>query len=214
MHRWHRRIRPITALALAGLAAGCSVLSPKPDLSHSYVLEPAPNKATPAPPPDPTLSLAVDYTEMPVYLDRPQMVARLSNHQPYIDEYHRWLEPLSAGFSRVLAQDIAQMADSTHVAAYPLPTAFSHDFEVHVTVTQFDGAPGGTVTLHAQWRISGPGGKPTYFSHDTTVTRPAAPGPDPAVAYVDALSRLVSDLAREIVLQMPEAHAAQSTLRR
>jgi uncharacterized lipoprotein YmbA len=202
----------LLAAALA-LLAGCSVLSPKPDLSHSYVLNAVTEKVSPAPPPDPTLSLGVFYTEVPAYLDRPQMIVRYPSNQPYIDEYHRWLEPLGAGFSRVLAQDIAQLSDSTHIAAFPLPPAFAHDFEAQVTVLQFDGVPGGDVTLHAQWRITGPGGKPGYFTHETTITRHAPAGPDPAAAYVNTLSLLVNDLAREMVRQMPEARAAQGALR-
>lgn len=210
-----------TRCIFGGLAAcfslawgGCSVFSPKPDLSQRYVLSPVTEKVSPTPVPDPTLSLGVFYTEMPQYLDRPQMVVLLANNQPYIDEYHRWLEPLSAGFTRVLAQDIAQMADSPRIAAFPLPPAFAHDFEAQVTVMQFDGAPGGDVTLRVQWRITGPGGKPAYFSHETSITRRAPAGPDLAMAYVNTLNLLVNDLAREIVRQMPEARAVQGTMKR
>lgn len=209
-----RILHLLAATAALALLPGCSVFSPKPDLSHSYTLNPVMEKVSPAPPPDPTLSLGVALTEMPAYLDRPQMVVLLANGQPYVDEYHRWIEPLGMGFSRVLAQDIAQMSDSTHIVAYPLPPAFPHDFEVRATVTQFDGAPGGDVTLRAQWRVTGSGGKPTYFSHETSFTRRASAGPDPAVAYVDTLNHLVNDLAREIVRQMPEARATQGALKR
>ena len=202
----------LLGLALAGLAGGCSVFTPKPDLSHGYVLNPLTKDVSPAPPPDPTLSLAVYYTDLPVYLDRPQMVVRWPNNQPYLDEYHRWLEPLSAGFSRVLASDIGRLADSSHVAAFPLPPAFGEDFEVYVTVLQFDGSPAGDVTLRAQWRIAGPGGKPNYYAHESVLTRRVAPGPDIAAAYVDTLSALVDDLAREIVAALPEAHSVKSTL--
>ncbi len=209
-----RHLTGFFCLAVTGLLAGCSVLSPKSDISHSYVLSPVTEKVSPAPPPDPTLALGVYYTEVPAYLDRPQMVVLLAANQPYIDEYHRWLEPLGAGFSRVLAQDIAQICDSTRIAAFPLPPSFAHDFEVQVTLTQFEGVPGGDVTLRAQWRITGPGGKPAYFSHETSFTRRASTGVEPALAYVDTLNHLVNDLAREIVKQMPEARAVQGALKR
>jgi len=213
MNIYLRLARSITIAALIGLAGGCSVFSPQPDLSHSYVLNPLAEKISPAPPPDPTLSLGVYYTDLPVYLDRPQIVARLADNQPFPDEYQRWLEPLSEGFSRVLARDIEQMTDSSHVAAFPLPPAFGQEFEVYVSVTQFDGAPGGDVTLRTQWRISGPGGQPNYYTHESTFTRRVAPGRETAPAYVDTLSALVGDLAREVVKALPQAHAAKSASR-
>ncbi len=212
MPLFRRIVCCLLGLAALALGVGCSVFTPKPDLSHGYTLNPMAKDASPAPPPDPTLSLAVYYTEIPTYLDRPQMVVRWSNNQPYLDEYHRWLEPLSAGFSRVLAQDIAQLADASHVAAYPLPPAFGQDFEVYVTVTQFDGSPSGDVTLRAAWRISGPGGKPNYYSQEKSFTRRVPPGSDLAAAYVDTLSALVGDLAREIVKALPEAESAKTTM--
>ncbi len=211
MKSFHHHVRGFAMVALTGLVGGCSVLSPKPDLSHGYVLNPLTEKISPAPAPDPTLSLGVYYTEVPVYLDRPQMVARLADNQPYLDEYHRWLEPLREGFSRVLAQDIAQLADSSRIAAYPLPPAFDQEFEVDVNITQFDGVPSGDVTLRVQWRISGPGGRPNYYTHESVFTRRVATGREIAPAYVGALSALVGDLAREIVKAMPEVHAAKST---
>jgi uncharacterized lipoprotein YmbA len=188
------------------------VFSPKPDLSRFYVLNPLTAKTAPAPPPDPTLALIVFSAEVPDYLDRPQMVTRLPGNQVGLDEYHRWSEPLDAGLARVLAQDIALYADSAHVAAFPVPPGFSQEFEVNVQVVQFDGAPGGDVTLHAQWRISGPGGKPNYYTHESSFTRHAAAGADPAADYVDALSDLAGDLAREIVQSLPEARTAKAAL--
>ncbi len=201
-------------LALTGALGGCSVLSPKPDLAHYYTLKPITEKVSPAPPPDPTLSLGIYYPEMPTYLQRPQIVVDMAGGQKYLDEYHRWLEPIGDGFGRALAQDVAQLSDSTHVAAYPLPPGFGHDLEVHVIVAQFDGTAGGDVSLHAEWRITGPGGQPAYFSHETVFTYRSGTGPDRAGAYVDALDHLILDLAREIVVEMPEVHAVQAAGKR
>ncbi len=202
----------IAVFVVAGLWAGCSVFSPKPDLSRFYVLNPLAAKPAPAPPPDPTLSLEVFSADVPDYLDRPQMVIRLPGNQAGVDEYHRWLEPLGTALARVLAQDIALYSDSSHVAAFPVPPGFAQEFEVDAQVLQFDGAPGGDVTLRALWRISGPGGKPNYYTHESVFTRPAAATTDPATGYVDALSALAGDLARAIVQSLPEARAAKAAL--
>ncbi|HTB63061.1 MAG TPA: PqiC family protein, partial [Opitutales bacterium] len=138
--------RQIFLVAAIGLLAGCTVLDPKPDYSQFYLLNPLTAKMAPAPQPDPTLRLIVDDTEVPEYLNRPQMVARLPGNQVSRDEYHRWGEPLNEGFSRVLAQDIALLSDSSHVASFPIPPGFGQDLEINVQLLQFDGALNGTVT--------------------------------------------------------------------
>ncbi len=100
------------------------MLSPKPDLSQSYLLSGLTAKVAPIPPPDPALSLAINSPIVPDYLDRPQMFIRLPGGQVSVDEFHRWTESMGPGFSRVLAQDVALLADSSHVAAFPLPPGF------------------------------------------------------------------------------------------
>ncbi len=206
---------PFALVFACGLFAGCSVLSPKPDLSQSYLLTGLTAKVAPSPAPDLALSLAVNSPEVPDYLDRPQMFIRLPGGQVSIDEFHRWTESMGPGFARVLAQDVTLFSDSAHVAAFPVPPGFGQEFELSVQILQFDGAPGGDVTLLAQWRISGPGGKPNYYvpAHPSTFTRHADSGADPFVGYVNTLSLLIGDLAREVVKSLPEARAAKAALR-
>jgi uncharacterized lipoprotein YmbA len=207
--------RRLALLTLAGLLAGCSIFSPKPDLSRFYVLNAQTVKAAPIPPPDPTLSLVVFSADVPDYLDRPQMVSRLPGNQASLDEYHRWAEPLGAAVARVLAQNIALYSESSHVATFPVPPGFGQEFEVNVQILQFDGALDGDVTLRVQWRISGPGGKPNYYVHESTYVRRAggmATAADPAAGYVDALSALAGDLSRDIVQALPDAQAAKAAI--
>ncbi len=200
----------LSVVAAIVVTAGCSFLSPKPDFARYYRLDALPAKISPAPPPDPTLALAVFPADVPGYLDRPQMVTVLQGGQVKLDEYHRWSESLDTMLSRVLAQDIALLSDSTRVSAFPLPPGFGQEFEVSAQVLEFDGTPGGIVTLRVSWRITGPGGKPSYTVHETTFTRKAEATADPADGYVDAMNKLIGDLARDIVSAMPEARAAKA----
>ena len=109
----HRNFSALAAVVLAAaLLAGCSVLSPKPDLARTYRLDALSAKISPAPPPDPTLALAVFPVDVAGYLDRPQMVTVVQGGQVNLDEYHRWAEPLESGFSRYWRKTSA---------SYPIP---------------------------------------------------------------------------------------------
>jgi hypothetical protein len=201
----------LAALAAAGLLAGCgSFFSPKPDYSQFYLLSALPASAAPATPPEPDLAMGVFSPDIPAYLERPQIVTRSGDNQVMLNDYQRWAEPFGSGFSRVLAQDIGLLAGTSRVAVFPLTQAFEQEFETYVLVFQFDGVPGGDVTLRARWRITGPGGKPNYVVQESILHATASATGDNYKGYVAAMSALVGDLAREIVAAVPQAKTAEA----
>jgi hypothetical protein len=201
----------LAAALTAGLLGGCGgFLSPKPDYSQFYLLSAVPSSAAPATPPAPDVAIGVFSPDMPGYLDRPQIVASAGNNQVTVNEYQRWAEPLSGGFARVLIQDIATLSGSVHVALFPLTRSFSQEFEVYLLVYQFDGAPGGKVTLRARWRITGPDGKPSYVVQESNLTADSTAAVPAYQGYVEAMSNLVGQLAQQIVAAIPAAKTAEA----
>jgi uncharacterized protein len=207
------RLRPpgiFAAVLAAGLLAGCSLLSPKPDYSQFFVLSALPASAAPATPPAPDVAMGVFIPDIPAYLDRPQIVARTGENQVSLNDYQRWAEPVASGFSRVLIQDIALLSGADRVTLFPLTRTFGQEFEVYLLVVQFDGVPGGKVTLRVRWRITGPGGTPNYVVRESVFTRDSTASTESYQGYVEALSALVGDLAQEIVAAIPEAQTAEA----
>lgn len=198
------------AVLAAGLLAGCSLLSPKPDYSQFYVLSALPASDAPATPPAPDVAMGVFNPDIPAYLDRPQIVARTGANEVTLNDYQRWAEPVAGGFSRVLIQDIALLSGTDHVALFPLTRTFGQEFEVYLMVLQFDGVPGGNVTLRVRWRITGPGGAPNYVVREAVFTRNSTASTESYQGYVEALSALVGDLAQEIVAEVPDARTAEA----
>ena len=49
------------------------------------------------------LSIGIGPITLPIYLDRSQIVTRISRNELKMDEFHRWAEPLKENFFRVLA---------------------------------------------------------------------------------------------------------------
>jgi uncharacterized protein len=200
----------LSAALAAGLLAGCTLFQAKQDPSQFYVLNGLPASAAPATPSAPDVAIGVYTPDLPAYLDCPQIVTRLGSNQVALNEFQRWAEPVNAGFARALVQNIALYTGSNRIALFPLTRTFSQEFEVYLLIFQFDGQPGGTVTLRARWRVTGPDGRPVYLVRDSAFTRDSALSPNPYSAYVDTLSLLVGDLAKDIVAAIPDAQTAEA----
>jgi uncharacterized lipoprotein YmbA len=206
----NQRLRLATYLSAAvatSLMAGC--FSAKPDASQYYVLTALPASAAPQTPPEPNLAIGVFSPDMPSYLDQPQIVARAGENLVTKNDFQRWAEPLPGGFSRVLIQDIALLTGTSQVALFPMTRTYGQEFEVYLMVLEFDGVPGGNVTLRVHWRITGPGGVPNFVVQDSVFTQPSSASATNYTGYVSAMSTLVGDLAKAIVAAIPQARTAE-----
>jgi len=133
---------------------------------------------------------------VPEYLDRPQIVTRVSPNEVKFAEYHRWAGPLADGLSNILAEDLSLLLGSDHIALYPWKSTTSIDCRVEIEVSRFDGKPGDSVLLESQW---------TVFSRDrervlgakTSSLREPVNGKG-YEALVAAQSRALAALCREI----------------
>lgn len=153
--------------------------------------------------PGPEISVGVGPVKFPDYLDRPQIVSRITPGKLDLAEFDRWAEPLSENFIRVLAEDISAALSRSRVAIYPWPRTSQPDCHVAVDVNQFEGVPGGRATLNARWTLHGEQGKKVLAQRNTEIIEPVD-----AVSYealVAAQSRAVASLAREIATAVREA---------
>ncbi|HEX5606452.1 MAG TPA: PqiC family protein, partial [Candidatus Binatia bacterium] len=65
------------------------------------------------------LSLGIGPIKIPRYLDREQLVTRISQNRFAIAENDRWAEPLEENFSRVLSENLSILLQIDRVAAFP-----------------------------------------------------------------------------------------------
>ena len=98
-----------TPLTLPGLAcfavAGCVNLGPKPDLSRFFTLTPLPEAERPtgrSSSDSDQGGVGVGPIRLPSYLDRDQMVTRVTQNRFAVAENDRWAEPLEDNFALVL----------------------------------------------------------------------------------------------------------------
>lgn len=191
------RVNRLTAALLAGMLmlGGCGTTPP----SKFYMLEAMPSdSAVPAISDEQgSLHIGVGPVEFADYLGRPQIVTRKDGVEVSLAETHRWAEPLTDNFSRVLAENLSILLATDRITLHPSRNWSDIDYQVLVNVWQFDADINGGVTLVASWSIRGKGGAELLTMSKTTF-RSGSASTATYSETVRALSNTVALLSREI----------------
>ncbi len=195
MHSWKEL--PLTLLLLCLIPAGCASLGPKPDPSRFFALAPLPRagqRAQDAAGTD-ALALGMGPIKFPGYLDRQQLVTRISQNRFAVAENDRWAEPLEENFSQVLSQNLSILLQTDRIVAFPWERNQRPTYQVQVEVLRFEPNAEQAVELRARWSIMD-SAKKTISLKESYLTHLAKD--KSTEASVAALSETVADLSREI----------------
>ena len=179
------------------LLSGC--LGPgKSKPTRFYVLSSLSSaKAKPAPVADlKNVAIGVGPVRIPGKLDRSQIVTRTAQNEIDLTEFAEWGDPLGAGFSRVLAENLSVLLNTENIAIFPWLKATQTDYQVAVDVADFIGNPGGNVVLRAWWTVFGENGRTELLKRYTNLNEPVTG--DDIAAMVQAQSRTLEALSRQI----------------
>ena len=152
--------------------------------------------------PQPTVSAAEGTTigvfpvAMPEYLDRSQIVTRVSENEIKLDEFSRWAEPLKESFTRALVQNLSSLLKTAKVIKTTESIHLPVTLQVWAEVVQFDGSLGGDVVLIVKWGVFEQEGKKLLLGKRSSYKEPT--GAASYEAFVAAESRAVAALSREI----------------
>jgi uncharacterized lipoprotein YmbA len=141
-------------------------------------------------------AIGVGPVELPQYVNRPQIVTGGSENELQRAEFAQWAEPLETNFTRVLATNLSTLLATDRVTVFPWTGPVPLDYQVVVEVTHFLGAPNGSVSLVALWRVLGKDGREALISRQSDFTESA--GSQEYGALAAALSRTVAQLSRDI----------------
>lgn len=97
--------------------------------------------------------VGVGPVDLPVYLDRPQMVIGEVPGRLQLAEYHRWGEPLRDSVTRVMAENLAQLLPRSHLLPFPWSRAIVPDCQVEIHVLRFHVGAQGLSELKANWSL-------------------------------------------------------------
>jgi uncharacterized lipoprotein YmbA len=181
------RSTTITALLLA--CAAC--LGPREDTSAFFLLSPAPPQSAGAPV---ATTVGLGPIALPGYLDRAQMVVRLSDNQIALSDSARWAEPLADNLQRTLEENLAALLPGASFIAYPWYPSEAPDHAVAITFRRFETDGAGAAVLDATWELMTGG---TRVERRSTRIEETAAAPD-LVSAVAAQSRALARLCEEI----------------
>ena len=140
--------------------------------------------------------VGVNRVKLPEYLNRPQIMTRMSHNALALAEFHHWGGSLQENFSSVLAANLSMLIPTDHIAVLPAKMTTRRDYEVLVDVIRFDRDPAGHVTLNVRWHLVDGGAAITLAAH-TSRYRESAEG-EGVEATVAAMNRALHALSREI----------------
>ena len=100
------------------------------------------------------VAIGVGPVEIPQYLDRPQIVTRISANSLDLGEFDQWAGRLSEDFSRVLAEQLSEVLATDNVSVFPWSGSTRVDYQITVKVLAFEADAGGTSALDARWEIT------------------------------------------------------------
>ena len=194
---------PIRARTLVGLLAmlfvsGCATTSRPVDF---YTLSPAAVSGMQGAAANcRDVVISIGPVVWPGYIDRPQIVTRLSPNRISFDEFHRWAGPLEEDFQRVLIEDLSGLLQTDYVVKYPGKLGRNSRYRVLIHVDQFDGKPGDAVTLKVAWSVVDQSANKEPGLHESLI-REAATG-EGYEAMVAAASEAVAELSRQIAADL------------
>src|SRR5215813_9409708 len=167
-----KRLGVIILLA-SFISAGCSFFDAKPDPSRFFSLTSLPRTGQTAQDATVTnqLILGIGPIKLPGYLDRQQMVTRISQNRFAVAENDRWAEPLDENFSRVLSQNLSILLQTDKIVAYPWLRSQQPTYQVQVEVLRFETNAEQIAELWSRWSIID-GTNKTVSMKETYLTHP------------------------------------------
>jgi len=183
-------------VALVMLATGCSLGSVQSAPTRLFTLTPTVSSNAEARSMGDDL-IGIGPVTLAAYLDRPQIITRISPHELKAAEFSQWAEPLKINIARVIRENVSALTGSDQVFSFPWRRSVQVDHQITLNVLRFDAASDGRVTLVAQWAIYGDNNKAFRIRWRSTIENQASGNGYDAIA--ESMSRALADLSREII---------------
>ena len=102
---------------------------------------------------DTYLRVGVGPLRTPDYLSRSQIVTRGDDSRVLVDDFNRWVEPVSDAIYRVVSENLDSLLGDAVVVAFPYTHIADLDYQLIGRISRFDADRDGTVVLQMQWGV-------------------------------------------------------------
>jgi uncharacterized lipoprotein YmbA len=133
--------------------------------------------------------------EVPEYLNKPEMVTRLSAGRITLHDKERWAGSLPKNIQSVLRHSLSAHLPQYTFLSYPWEEPISDRYRIHVTIERFDGDSAGLVTLEGRWSLVDQEENRVLFGEPISYREQGGITLD---AIVDTQSSLLEKLSRHI----------------
>lgn len=186
------------------ILGGCSLKPSAP--TKFYMLSPL---ATPGVekkdgPCEECMAIGIGPIYLAAYLDRPEIVTRVTPNELKLADFDNWAEPLKGNFTQVLIENISRLLPSEQIAVYPWKESLIMDYRINIEIIQMDGKLGESAALVTQWIVINSSSKSILFTKRSRYTEPVGKPGYPAL--VAAESRMVADFSRDIAQVIESLH--------
>ena len=189
----------LVVLVCVLLPAGC-VRTQQVRYYQLSAQEAAPN--TPASAEAGRMVIGIGPVRLPEYLDRPQLVTRLTPNRLQLADSHRWAEPLSENIPRVLGENLTALLGTDRILLHPWPSSSTADYQLLIEVLHFENESDGSARLVARWSVKGKDGGVVLSERRSSHLVPAtSQGQEGEVA---ALNGALGSFSREIAQALTE----------
>ena len=148
--------------------------------------------------------IGMDSINFPAYLDRQQIVSRISPSEVRLAEFDRWAEPLKINFVEVFRENLAVLLHTEFIIMHPWTRTANIDFRIVANVSRFDARPGADATLIARWAIFRESDGEILLIQKSVITAPT--GSADVKAMVKTLSRTLADFSREVATTIQDVY--------
>ena len=147
-----------------------------------------------------TKVIGIAEVDLPEYLDKPQIVTRLSSGRLNVNEEERWAGAFDRNIQSVLSKNLSAMLTQYSFLPKPWEEPIKEHYRIYLSVARFDAdIKSGNVVFEGRWSLADPENNRLITGEEIHMEEQGALTLD---AMVEAQSRLLERLSRHIAKKL------------
>ncbi len=170
---------------------------------HFYSLYPPEQAVSPVS----SVAVGIGPLDLPLVIDRPQLVVRTSENTVKLLEFHRWAGPLHDEILKSIVSNMKVFVKSDRIVPHPWERFIEPDYTVPIRIQRFDGTLGEHVVLIATFGIVKRGEETARIIKTVYYKEPT--GENSYAAFIAAHDKILQDFCKDMAKALAQAGAKE-----